>query len=135
VCGVESEEVCQHVAELMVEDKLNFELGFVVLSNQGETGLVYLFDIANRDIPSLSSRILDCLSRTDSIVSQLLVPLLVEDVLSQNHPKYKDIALSILNRLGPAITNAKTIQRLGELLSDPSIDKRILMATLRSLGA
>jgi hypothetical protein len=106
-----------------------------MLSNQGETGLVYLFDLANRDIPTLSPRILDCLSRTESIVSQLLVPLLVEDVLSQGHPKYKDVALSVLNRLGPAITNSRTVQQLGELLTDPSIDKRILMATLRSLGA
>ena len=105
-----------------------------MLSNQGETGLVYLFDLANRDIPNLSSSILDCLSRTDCIVSQLLVPLLVEDLFSQCSPKYKDVALSVLNRLGPSISNPKIIQQLGELVSDPTTDKRILMATLRSLG-
>jgi hypothetical protein len=122
------------VAELIVEERISLELGFVVLSNQGETGLVYLFDLANRDLPSISHRILDFLSRTDSIISQLLVPLLMQDLFSQAHPKYKDVALCILNRLGPAISSPATIQQVGGLLDDSSIDKRILMATLRSLG-
>lgn len=93
-----------------------------------------MFDLANRDLPSISHRILDSLSRTDSIISQLLVPLLVQDLFSQAHPRYKDVALCILNRLGPAISSPATIQQIGGLLDDPSIDKRILMATLRSLG-
>lgn len=122
------------MAELIVEERISLELGFVVLSNQGETGLVYLFDLANRDLPSISHRILDFLSRTDSIISQLLVPLLMQDLFSQAHPKYKDVALCILNRLGPAISSPATIQQVGGLLDDSSIDKRILMATLRSLG-
>ncbi len=106
-----------------------------MLSNQGETGLVYLFDLANRDLPSISHRVLDALSRTDTIISQLLVPLLIQDLFSQAHPKYKDVALCILNRLGPAISNPTVIQQIGDLMGDTTIDKRILMATLRSLGA
>ena len=118
----------------MVEEKVDFELGFLVLSNQGETGLIYLFDIANRDIPNLSNKILDYLGRTESIITELIVPLLLEDITSTSHSKYKDIALSILNRLGPIISNPKIIDSLIDLLSDPTIDKKILLATIRSLG-
>lgn len=43
--------------------------------------------------------------------------------------------MSILNRLGPAISDPDVIEQLGRLLCDPVIDKRILMATFRSMGA
>jgi hypothetical protein len=43
-------------------------LGLAILVNQGETGLIYLFDLANRDITGLSGKILDHLSRSEIIV-------------------------------------------------------------------
>ena len=72
-----------------------------MLSNHGLTGLVYLMDIANRNIVQLSNKILDYLSRSEQIVSAIIVPALLQDALDQNLTRHRDISLAALNRLAP----------------------------------
>lgn len=84
---------------------MEFDLAFLILSNQGEIGLAYLYDIANRDILKLSLKILDYLSRTESIITNIIIPNVLEDAISNNNYKYRDMALLILNRLAPIINN------------------------------
>lgn len=43
---------------------MDFDLCFLVLSNQGKTGLAYLVDIVAKDITGVGNKILDYLSRS-----------------------------------------------------------------------
>ncbi len=78
---------------------MEFDLCFLVLSNCGFTGLGYLVNLALREISPLSVKILDSLSRTESVLKEVVVPTLLLDVQEANHPRQRDIALAALNRL------------------------------------
>jgi hypothetical protein len=109
-----------------------------VLSNQGITGLTYLLDIANRDLGSFGPKILDYLSRTEKIIQNIIVPALVTDSLDQNLNRHRDLSLAALNRLAPLLGSPAAkhnhISSLLALLNDPSIDKKLLLSTLRCSG-
>ena len=49
-CQMEDENICQFMTEALLEERIEFDLAFLVLSNQGSTGMAYLYDIGNRDI-------------------------------------------------------------------------------------
>ena len=38
------------MTEALLEERIEFDLAFLMLSNQGSTGMAYLYDIANRDL-------------------------------------------------------------------------------------
>ena len=97
-------------------------------------GLAYLYDIANRDIIKTSLKILDYLSRTESVITNIIIPNVLEDATSNNNYKYRDMALLILNRLGPIISHSQHIEKLTLLIEDPAVDKKLLFATIRSTG-
>lgn len=105
-----------------------------MLSNQGLTGLVYLMDIANRNIVQLSNKILDYLSRSEQIVSAIIVPALLQDALDQNLTRHRDISLAALNRLAPCLSQPSKLNDLISLLHDNNIDKKLLISTLRCSG-
>ena len=77
-CGVEDEAVCQYCVAGLLESAMDFDLALLILTNQGETGLVYLIDLAYRDISGLSGKLLDFLSQNERIVRQLLIPQLID---------------------------------------------------------
>lgn len=134
-CGVEDEHICQFLAEALVEEQLDFDLAFLILSNQGPAGLAYLVDLASKDIFGLSHRILDHLSRTESVLSHILLPVLVQDVMDSNLGRHRDISLAALNRLAPLLpTVPNALEQLTFLLQDPIIDKKLLLATIRAAG-
>ena len=98
-------------------------------------GLAYLIDLANRDILNLSNRILDELSRSETIVMGVLVPILMQDVVDVNLSRHRDLSLAALNRLAPLLNNSPDILvQLTSLLHDNTVDKKLLLATIRSAG-
>lgn len=98
-------------------------------------GLAYLIDLAQRDIVNLSSRILDELSRSEAILMEVLVPTLVQDVMDVNLSRHRDLSLAALNRLAPLLSSSPDILcQLTSLLHDNTIDKKLLLATIRSSG-
>jgi hypothetical protein len=98
-------------------------------------GLAYLIDLAHRDIFNLSNRILDELSRSESIIMGVLVPTLMQDVMDVNLSRHRDLSLAALNRLSPMLGNSPDILcQLTSLLHDNTVDKKLLLATIRSAG-
>ena len=47
---MEEENICQFMAEARLEKRIEFDLAFLVLSNQCSTRMAYLYNIANRDL-------------------------------------------------------------------------------------
>ena len=111
----------------------DFESHFLVLTNQGPTGLAYLLDLATRDIPHLSLKILDHLSRTESVILAILIPALLNAATDPSLTRQRDLALAALNRLAPLLT-PQHLRILSTLINDPTIDKTLLLATLRTSG-
>lgn len=65
----------------------------------------------------------------------VLVPALVQDVMDVNLSRHRDLSLAALNRLAPLLGNSPDIlAQLTSLLHDNTIDKRLLLATIRSSG-
>lgn len=119
----------------MVGEVIDFELGFYVLVNQGVMGLAYLLDLAHRNIFNLSNQILDELSRSETVVMGVLMPTLMQDVMDENLSRHRDLSLAALNRLAPLLNNSPDILlQLTSLLHDNTIDKKLLLATIRSAG-
>ena len=102
--------------------------------NQGTIGLVYLADLANRDIFGLSYQILDHLSRTESLILEIIVPLLMETLMDPSLSRHRDLSLAALNRLAPLLGSSDIVLTLTSLLQDANIDKKLLLATIRSAG-
>lgn len=119
----------------MIEEEQWFEPAFLVLTNQGRTGYTYLADIAHRDIFGLSNKILDHLSRTELIIVELIIPTLIEDVMDQNLNRHRDLSLAALNRLAPLLNQPSVLEELTSLLLDSTIDKKLLLSTIRCSGA
>ena len=118
-----------------------------MLTNQGVTGLAYLTDLASRDIFHLSGNIIDHLSRTETIIVNLLIPELMKDIEETGISRGRELALAALNRLAPLISLTQTysnqqqpenhnsiLTQLTTLLHDPSLDKKLLLSTIRSSG-
>jgi hypothetical protein len=101
----------------------------------GYVGLHYLINIANQDFNELTNKILDHLSRTEIIITELIIPTLLFDINENVNPKQKDIALAALNRLNGLISSEETLHCLKNLIFNNTIDKRILISTLRAAGA
>ncbi len=59
---------------------------------------------------------------------------MIEELQSPNPSKHKDVALAIINRLGNYKLPFGTADVLMDLLREPSVDKRLLFAAMRSLG-
>lgn len=119
----------------MVGEVIDFELGFYVLVNQGVMGLAYLLDLAHRNLFNLSNQILDELSRSETVVMGVLMPTLMQDVMDENLSRHRDLSLAALNRLAPLLNNSPDILlQLTSLLHDNTIDKKLLLATIRSAG-
>jgi len=119
----------------LVGEVIDFELGFYVLVNQGVMGLAYLLDLAHRNIFNLSNQILDELSRSETVVMGVLMPTLMQDVMDENLSRHRDLSLAALNRLAPLLNNSPDILlQLTSLLHDNTIDKKLLLATIRSAG-
>lgn len=119
----------------MVGEVIDFELGFYVLVNQGVMGLAYLLDLAHRNIFNLSNQILDELSRSETVIMGVLMPTLMQDVMDENLSRHRDLSLAALNRLAPLLNNSPDILlQLTSLLHDNTIDKKLLLATIRSAG-
>lgn len=98
-------------------------------------GLAYLIDLASRDIINLSNRIIDELSRSETVVIGVLVPTLMQDVMDVNLSRHRDLSLAALNRLAPLLSNSPDILvQLTSLLHDNTVDKKLLLATIRSAG-
>jgi hypothetical protein len=95
-------------------------------------------DIANRDLESFRPKILDYLSKTKKIIQNIIVPALASDSLNQNLNRHRDLSLAALNRLAPLLGLSSIkhsyISSLLVLLNDPSIDKKLLLSTLRCSG-
>lgn len=64
VCGVYNERLINLVIENMLENKINFMLSFLLLSNMGFGGLAALVHLARQDFKELPILILDNLSRS-----------------------------------------------------------------------
>jgi len=119
----------------LVGEVIDFELGFYVLVNQGVMGLAYLLDLAHRNIFNLSNQILDELSRSETVIMGVLMPTLMQDVMDENLSRHRDLSLAALNRLAPLLNNSPDILlQLTSLLHDNTIDKKLLLATIRSAG-
>lgn len=119
----------------MVGEVIDFELGFYVLVNQGVMGLAYLLDLAHRNLFNLSNQILDELSRSETVIMGVLMPTLMQDVMDENLSRHRDLSLAALNRLAPLLNNSPDILlQLTSLLHDNTIDKKLLLATIRSAG-
>jgi len=98
-------------------------------------GLAYLLDLAHRNIFNLSNQILDELSRSETVVMGVLMPTLMQDVMDENLSRHRDLSLAALNRLAPLLNNSPDILlQLTSLLHDNTIDKKLLLATIRSAG-
>lgn len=117
----------------MLDEENDFESEFLVLTNQGPTGLAYLLDIATRDIPGLSLKIIDQLSRTESVIMAIIIPALLQATIDASLPRHRDLSLAALNRLAPLLT-LPHLRILANLIHDPAIDKKLLLATLRCSG-
>jgi len=119
----------------LVGEVIDFELGFYVLVNQGVMGLAYLLDLAHRNLFNLSNQILDELSRSETVIMGVLMPTLMQDVMDENLSRHRDLSLAALNRLAPLLNNSPDILlQLTSLLHDNTIDKKLLLATIRSAG-
>lgn len=98
-------------------------------------GLAYLLDLAHRNLFNLSNQILDELSRSETVVMGVLMPTLMQDVMDENLSRHRDLSLAALNRLAPLLNNSPDILlQLTSLLHDNTIDKKLLLATIRSAG-
>lgn len=98
-------------------------------------GLAYLLDLAHRNIFNLSNQILDELSRSETVIMGVLMPTLMQDVMDENLSRHRDLSLAALNRLAPLLNNSPDILlQLTSLLHDNTIDKKLLLATIRSAG-
>lgn len=62
--GYATPEVCEFVAEAMLAERMDFALGILMLSNFSHMGLQFLVELANHEIPHLSSSILNELSKS-----------------------------------------------------------------------
>ena len=98
-------------------------------------GLAYLLDLAHRNLFNLSNQILDELSRSETVIMGVLMPTLMQDVMDENLSRHRDLSLAALNRLAPLLNNSPDILlQLTSLLHDNTIDKKLLLATIRSAG-
>ena len=138
-----NEKLINFVIENMLENKMSFMLCFMLLSNMGFGGLAALVHLAGQDFKDIPLLILDNLSRSEEVISQLIIPTLVEDLInSRNKGKEKEIIFSILNRLGGLVSsstenfqqNTKFFQLLIELMQNNHSDRGFISSVLRSSG-
>ena len=127
----------------MLENKMNFMLCFMLLSNMGFGGLAALVHLARQDFKEIPLLILDNLSRSEEIICELIIPTLVEDLINtKNKGREREIILSILNRLGSLVSssaedyqkNTKFFQLLIELMQNNHADRGFISSVLRSSG-
>ena len=72
-CAVEDEEICQYFVSGLLEGTVDCQLALFILESQAESGMVYMLQLAERNIGQLSLEILQFLSNTPSVIQRVII--------------------------------------------------------------
>ncbi|KRW98893.1 Armadillo-type fold [Pseudocohnilembus persalinus] len=96
-------------------------------------GFYALLDIANKDFQNVPDFILNKLAQTEEIQLSVIIPSLLNDI-NTGEPKKKVQSLAAMNRMFSLVYKAGGLPLLIQLLQEGSIDRQLIVSTIRACG-